>query len=90
MGVVALEVHDPAATKWRAIEWLLDEWDIRPEQVVAIGDDVNDVPMLRGAGLSFAMGNAPDAVKAAADRVTATNEENGVALALREAFDLST
>jgi hydroxymethylpyrimidine pyrophosphatase-like HAD family hydrolase len=86
MDVVALEVHDRAATKWSAIEWLLREWGIRPEQVIAIGDDVNDLPMLRAAGLGFAMGNAGEAVKAAADGVTSTNEEDGVARALREVF----
>jgi len=83
---VALEVHDPAATKWHALEWLLAGWGLRPEQVVAIGDDVNDVPMLRAAGLSFAMGNAPDHVKAAADAVTASNDEHGVVEALAGVF----
>jgi hydroxymethylpyrimidine pyrophosphatase-like HAD family hydrolase len=86
MDVVALELHDRAATKWSAIEWLLGEWAIRPEQVIAIGDDVNDLPMLRAAGLGFAMGNAGEAVKAAADAVTSSNEEDGVARALRAVF----
>ncbi len=83
---VALEVHDPASTKWRALHWLLKRWRILPEQVVAVGDDVNDVPMLRAAGLSFAMGNASQEVKAAADAVTRSNDEHGVVEALRSAF----
>ncbi len=84
----ALEVHDPAATKWHALEWLLDWWDMQAGEVVAIGDDVNDIPMLAAAGLSFAMGDAPERVKGVARRVTATSDAHGVALALKEAFDL--
>ena len=87
-GQSALEAHDPGATKWHGLEWLLGRWGLRPEQVVAIGDDVNDVPMLRAAGLSFAMGNAPDDVKAAADAVTASNDEHGVVEALAGVFGL--
>lgn len=84
---VALEVHDPDATKWRALQWLLQRWGIEPEEVVAVGDDVNDIPMLRAAGLSFAMGNASDEVKAAADAVTASNDEHGVVDALKSVFE---
>jgi 5-amino-6-(5-phospho-D-ribitylamino)uracil phosphatase len=45
-----------------------------------VGDDMNDVPMLRGAGLGVAMGHAPAAVRAAADHVTADHDNDGVAL----------
>lgn len=83
---VALEVHDPSATKWRALEWLIGQWGIRPQEVLAMGDDVNDIPMLKAAGLSFAMGNASDEVKAAAHAVTAGNDEHGVVLALKGVF----
>jgi len=83
---LALELHSPLATKWTALSHLLGLWGIPAERVVAIGDDVNDIPMLRSAGLSFAMGNAKDEVKAAADRVTASNDEDGVVKALRGVF----
>jgi len=83
---VALEVHDPGATKWHALHWLLERWRMLPEQVVAVGDDVNDIPMLRAVGLSFAMGNASGEVKAAADAVTRSNDEHGVVEALHSAF----
>lgn len=85
---VALEVHDPGATKWLALEWLLGQWGVRPEEVVAIGDDVNDLPMLEAAGLSVAMGNAVPQVKEVADTVTASNDEHGAALALKKVFGL--
>jgi len=85
---VAVEVHDPSATKWHGLAWLLGQWAIGAEEVVAIGDDVNDIPMLKAAGLSFAMGNASDPVKAAAHAVTAGNDEHGVVQALSAVFGL--
>ncbi|MFO8008060.1 MAG: HAD-IIB family hydrolase [Candidatus Brocadiia bacterium] len=85
-GELALEVRSPTATKWAALQYLLDRWGIPPAQVVAVGDDVNDLPMLEAAGLSFAMGNALPEVKETADEVTATNDEEGVARALALAF----
>lgn len=86
---VALEIHSPTTTKWSALSWLLERLQIPPERVVAIGDDLNDVPMLRGAGLSFAMANAQPEVKAVADRVTTgSNDEDGVLHALRSVFPI--
>ncbi len=55
--------------------------------VAVIGDMPNDLPMFARAGLSIAMGQAPDAVRNAADRVTASNEEDGVALAIDRLID---
>ena len=52
--------------------------------VIAFGDDFNDLEMLRWAGLGVAMGNAEAAAKEAADRVAATNDEDGVARVLEE------
>lgn len=53
-------------------------------EMVAIGDAENDIEMLRHAGLGVAMGHAPDTVKAAADGITLTNSEDGVAFALEQ------
>ena len=50
---------------------------------MAIGDDLNDVPMLGWAGLGIAMGNAKPAAQAVARETTATNAEHGVAQAIR-------
>lgn len=55
-------------------------------QVAAIGDGLNDLEMLREAGLGIAMGNAPEPVKSVADWVTGTNNEAGVAQAVRKLF----
>jgi hypothetical protein len=81
-----IQVHSARATKWNALRWLLDRWTVAPDRVVAIGDDVNDVPMLEAAGLSFAMGNAVPAARDAADRTTGSNDEDGVAIALEKTF----
>ncbi|WP_166240592.1 Cof-type HAD-IIB family hydrolase [Paenibacillus turpanensis] len=56
---------------------------IEMSQAVAAGDSLNDVSMIREAGLGVAMGNAQDAVKELADEVTATNKEDGVAQIIR-------
>jgi Cof subfamily protein (haloacid dehalogenase superfamily) len=56
--------------------------NIPPEEIMAIGDQENDIPMLKAAGYSVAMGNASEQVKLAADYQTSSNEENGVAEAL--------
>ena len=77
-----VEVFDGRASKWNAIERLADERGIDPSRVAAIGDEVNDVSMVRGAGLGVAMGNAVPSVIEVADRRTETNAEEGVAIAI--------
>ena len=57
--------------------------DIAPEETMAIGDSNNDLPMLKAAGRSVAMGNAGPDIKAAADYETADCNADGVAKAIR-------
>ena len=73
------EVLRADANKWAAIGIVCDAWGVPLDRVVAVGDDMNDIPMIRGAGLGVAMGHAPDVVRAAADLVIATNADDGVA-----------
>lgn len=80
--IVILEAFDRRVSKWTAIEWLALREGIDPSRIAAIGNDVNDVAMLRGAGLSIAMGNAIAEAKAAAIRETLDNESDGVAHAI--------
>ncbi len=54
------------------------------KDIVAFGDDYNDIDMIRECGIGVAMVNAPDDVKAAADIIAATNEEDGVAAELEK------
>ncbi len=77
-----IEVFAADVNKWTGVKGLCQRMGIAPERVVTIGDDVNDMSMLRGAALSFAMDNAAAEVKAAAKRTTLKQSENGVAAAI--------
>jgi len=77
-----LELFNPTANKWSAISRLASGWEITPSQIAAIGDEINDVSMIRGAGLGVAMGNAVPPVRDAATRHTTRNDEDGVADAI--------
>lgn len=70
------------ASKKNALSRLCADFQIPSERVLAIGDSRNDVPMLRWAGIGVAMGNALPEVKQSVRYVTATNAEDGVALAI--------
>jgi Cof subfamily protein (haloacid dehalogenase superfamily) len=74
-----LELMSPGNSKWRALSRLLEREGYTPEEVICIGDEVNDLEMIAHAGLGVAMGNAIPAVKAVAQYVTHSNEEDGVA-----------
>ena len=65
--------------KARAIELMLDHLGCSREELIACGDGFNDVCMIEYAGLGVAMANACEPVKAVADFVTKTNDEDGVA-----------
>ncbi len=82
-------VLDRKASKKDALARLCADFQIAPERVLAIGDSRNDVPMLRWAGTGVAMGNALPEVKENVRFVTASNTEDGVALAI-ERFALQT
>jgi len=77
-----LDVTALAANKGDGIAALAAALGIELADTAAIGDQANDLPMLARAGVSIAMGNAPDAVKAKADKTTRTNDEDGVAHAI--------
>jgi len=72
------EIAAHGVTKWSGIRQLADEWGIADEAICAVGDDVNDLPMIRAAGLGIAMGNALDEVKDAADRIAPTHDDEGL------------
>lgn len=70
--------------KARALTHALPERGIDPAELIAFGDGQNDIPMLKLAGTGIAMANATDEVKRAADMVTCSNNEDGIAAALEE------
>jgi hydroxymethylpyrimidine pyrophosphatase-like HAD family hydrolase len=83
-GVEVLEVFDPAVNKWEGILHVARLHGVQSEQIIAIGDDVNDLPMLKQAGLGVAMGNAREEVKAAAKKVIGSNRDDGLAVFLEQ------
>ncbi len=83
-----LDVTTHDANKGRVVTFLADLYDVSADQVATIGDMDNDVSMFAASGLSIAMGNATDEVKAAAREVTRGNDDEGFAHAI-EAFVLS-
>jgi len=66
-------------TKWSGALAVAAGWGIAAAEICAVGDDLNDLPMIRGAGLGIAMGNAVAAVREAADRVVAGHDDEGIA-----------
>jgi Cof subfamily protein (haloacid dehalogenase superfamily) len=72
------ELAPGGVTKWSGVLGLANAWGIDEESICAVGDDVNDIPMIRAAGLGVAMGNALPAVKAAADRIAPTHDNDGL------------
>jgi len=79
-----LEIMPGNASKTSAIEVLCKKYDIQRSEVIAIGDNYNDINMIEFAGLGIAMNNAPDAVKQYADDITLSNDEDGVAEAIKK------
>lgn len=77
-----LEVFDKDANKWSAIRRLAAGWGVPHGRIAAIGDEINDLGMIAGAGLGVAMGNAVPRVRDAADRHTRANDDDGVAFAI--------
>ncbi|HEY6805365.1 MAG TPA: HAD-IIB family hydrolase [Pyrinomonadaceae bacterium] len=84
-----LEGLHPLVSKRLAVKYLAEEiMNLRPEEVMTIGDDFTDSDLFEYAGLSVAMGNASDEVKASADWVTSNIEEDGMAHAVNRWLSL--
>lgn len=83
-GDLFIDVQHPDASKGAALRQLAAERGVAREKILAIGNYYNDISMLQFAGLGIAMSNSPDAVKLAADLVGGSNNEGGVAAAIRE------
>ena len=83
-----LEIVPQGIDKARSLERLLSSLSLKKENLLAFGDGYNDISMLRYAGLGVAMANASEEVKKAANRITLSNDEDGVARILEELFPL--
>ncbi|WP_432562442.1 HAD family hydrolase [Kineococcus sp. SYSU DK003] len=82
-----LDLAPDGVTKASALEDVRMRLDVAATSTVAVGDGRNDVEMLRWAGRGVAMGNAPAEVQAVADAVTATVDDDGLALVLEDLVD---
>jgi len=82
------QIMPVGSSKAIALHHLMDSWGITLSHVAAFGDDVNDVEMVAEAGLGVAMDNAVAEVKAVADCITASNDQDGVALVVEELLEV--
>ncbi|HLL66792.1 MAG TPA: HAD family hydrolase [Micromonosporaceae bacterium] len=82
-----VEVSAPGVTKGSGLAWLAGQMGVPAEQVIVFGDMPNDLPMFAWAGRAVAMGNAHPAVRNAADRVTGSHDDDGVAAYLDQLLD---
>ena len=78
------EITNKNVNKWTAIEFLLNKLHIQREDVIGIGDNVNDKEMIENAGLGVAMGNSSPEMKAIADVVVSDNNSEGVAEVIKK------
>lgn len=84
------EISSQNVDKWSAISYLISKLGIKPEEVIAIGDNINDQTMLENAGLGIAMGNSAPYIQKMANEVTLSNDEDGVAVAIEKHVSLGT
>ncbi|TMN21385.1 HAD family phosphatase [Lentibacillus cibarius] len=79
-----VEVNPKGVNKASALQRVCEELGITMDNVLAVGDSLNDMKMIQSAGIGVAMGNAQEAIKNAADYVTDTNEQHGVGKAIEK------
>lgn len=77
-----IEANPKGVSKANALEKVCKELGITMNEVMAVGDSLNDIKMIQEAGIGVAMGNAQEAIKKVADHVTDTNDNDGVAKAI--------
>lgn len=73
------EISAKNVDKWNAIEFLKEKMNIKTEEIIAIGDNINDKKMIENAGLGIAMGQSHPKIKEIANQITSSNIEDGVA-----------
>lgn len=76
------EITNKNVNKWTAIGELISHLNIKKEEVMAIGDNINDKEMIENAGIGIVTGNGSPLMKEIADEVVASNNESGVAQAI--------
>jgi hydroxymethylpyrimidine pyrophosphatase-like HAD family hydrolase len=84
-----VEISAAGVTKATTLALLAEEMGVEAADVLAFGDMPNDLPMLEWAGTSYAMANAHPSVRALADHLAPSNDDDGVAVVLTDLFSLS-
>lgn len=77
-----LELMEPGVNKWEAVKSVAASYGVQPQEIMCIGDSNNDVKMIANAGIGVAVANAKDSVKENAKIITASNNDDGVALVI--------
>lgn len=85
-----IEITKKGTSKGKAIEILANHYNIRKEEVIAIGDSENDISAIEFAGMGIAMGNASEEVKKKSNFITDTNDNDGVAKAIEKFIFIDT
>lgn len=84
IGISVMEIFDATVNKWSGVQRVAQLRQIDERRIIAIGDDMNDLPMLRGAAIGVAMGNAREDVKLVANLTIASNAAEGLARYLEQ------
>jgi len=79
-----IEITSSGVSKGKAVEILASYYNLKREEIIAIGDSENDLSMIEFAGMGVAMGNATDMVKGKSNFITDTNDNEGVAKAIKK------
>ena len=82
IGYYYTEITNKNVNKWVALQYLMKKLNIKKEEVMAIGDNVNDKEMILNAGLGVAMGNSAPYIKELGDIIVKNNNEDGVSEAI--------
>ncbi len=85
-GPGTVELQPVGVTKSTGLALAAERMGIAPQSTIAFGDMPNDIPMFRWAGYGVAMANAHEELKAVADEITSSNEEDGIAVVLERLF----
>ncbi len=80
------EISAGDVDKWNAIEFLMEKLKIKKEEIMAIGDNLNDKKMIENAGLGVAMGQSTPVILKLADEVTSSNDEEGISEILQKYY----
>lgn len=78
------EISLKDVNKWNALQYLIKKLDIKKDELIAIGDNINDKEMIENAGIGIAMGQSMPEIKKIADYVTENNEDEGVKKAIEK------